>query len=585
MVLHIQLGQMDTSLALKAAAEMFIGGQASDAVSVADQLIKIEPQNPLNWFMKLTISHATGNKDEFNQVVQEARNALSNRLVEIVDQIDSSAGGPQATTRPIDSEGPYPLPDLNVAILQANQGNPLKDELITALFHLSTLEIYFAQQPGAVDNLIQALTLMLPKDNPDLTRVLGWRDLAQGKIDDARAKLSTIAAGDPLAQLGLVKITAMDPAQKQMAQSMGRKLITDYPSGVVGAILWEGMRGMRVSIVPNKEAEALRQELGNFPKDWLKVLEQPQNFYQIHAEPLAIAREYSEPLLARVKITNLGDQDLTIGPDGILKPDLWFNAEVKGITDQSFAGVAFDRLAGPMVLHGRQSSSQVVRLDQGDLRRLLASNPVIAMQVYGAVLTNPMEATDGRLMSAPGGYGVKFTKVFSRSAAPLEGSGPQRVLKAIASGEPEQKMAAVNLVAAYIQIMEMQKTNADRRADAITMMGNAIETARSSDNPAVSAWAGYTSLELASGDDRASIARELASDPDWRHRLIVGAALPELPIDLQREIAVGLSTDPEPSVRNLGAAWVEFNALGGVMAPRTPATAPSAPPATLPASP
>jgi hypothetical protein len=117
------------------------------------------------------------------------------------------------------------------------------------------------------------------------------------------------------------------------------------------------------------------------------------------------------------------------------------------------------------------------------------------------------------------------------------------------------------------------------------MMGNAIETARSSDNPAVSAWAGYTSLELASGDDRASIARELASDPDWRHRLIVGAALPELPIDLQREIAVGLSTDPEPSVRNLGAAWVEFNALGGVMAPRTPATAPSAPPATLPASP
>jgi tetratricopeptide (TPR) repeat protein len=593
MVLSMHKGRMDTSLALRAGAEMFIAGQTADATNLVDQLTKVEPGNPLNWFLKLAVSRSAGNKDQFDKAVQQARNALSNRLVEIVDEIDGPAGGPQATTRPIESEAPYQLPDLNVAILQVNQGNPLKNDFITALFHLATLEIYFAQQPDAADKLIQALTLTLPKDNPDLTRVLGLRDLAAGKTEDARAKLLTIAAGDPLAQLGLVKITALNPAQKQMAQSMGRKLMTDYPSGVMGAILWDGMHGMKVSMVPSKEADALRQELGNFPKDWLKIFQEPQNFYQIHAEPLAIAREFSEPMLARVKITNLGDLDLTVGPDGILKQDLWFNAQVKGITDQSFAGVAFDRLAGPIVLHARQSTSQIVRLDQGELKHFMMSNPVVAMQVQGSVMTNPTEAPDGRLLSGPGGYGVKFTKAFSRSPAPAEGSGPQRVLRTIAAGEPEQKMAAINLIAAYIQIIESQKPSDDVVKGLVTPMVNAIATARTSDNPAVSAWAGYTSLELAGGDDRASVARELAADPDWRHRLIAGAALPDLSKELQREIAMELSTDTEPSVRDIGTSWLEFNALGGTMTSNAPTSMPvahpagpaAAPPAGPPASP
>jgi hypothetical protein len=146
-------------------------------------------------------------------------------------------------------------------------------------------------------------------------------------------------------------------------------------------------------------------------------------------------------------------------------------------------------------------------------------------------------------------------------------------------------MAAINLITAYIQIIESQKPSAETVKNLLTPMANAIALARSSENPAVSAWAGYISLELSGGDDRASIARDMAADPDWRHRMLAGAAIPEFPSDVQREIVRQLSVDPEPSVRQMAAAWVEFNALGGTMTRSEPTSMPVAPPPPPPATP
>jgi hypothetical protein len=176
-------------------------------------------------------------------------------------------------------------------------------------------------------------------------------------------------------------------------------------------------------------------------------------------------------------------------------------------------------------------------------------------------------------MSSPGGYSVKFTKVFSRSGSPLEGSGRQHVLKAVAEGTPEVKMAGINLCAAYAQIVRAQKTHQDDLKPLLASFMEAIEKARASDNPAVSAWAGYTLFALAD-EDRPAIARELATDPDWRHRQVAAAVLGVLPGDVQKEIATTLSTDPEPSVRKLAKAWLDFITLGGNLSPAGPTTSP-----------
>ena len=55
-----------------------------------------------------------------------------------------------------------------------------------------------------------------------------------------------------------------------------------------------------VKIVTSSQADALKEEIARFPKDWLRIIDQPKRFYTVRVEPVSIARSYGEPLLARV---------------------------------------------------------------------------------------------------------------------------------------------------------------------------------------------------------------------------------------------------------------------------------------------
>ena len=58
-----------------------------------------------------------------------------------------------------------------------------------------------------------------------------------------------------------------------------------------------------------------------------------------------------DPLLAQLTIQNNTNFDLTIGRDGVLKPDLWFDAQLRGIAEKTLTGVATDQIGKEVVLH------------------------------------------------------------------------------------------------------------------------------------------------------------------------------------------------------------------------------------------
>ncbi len=557
--LGMRQGHPDLNLALRTAAELFVAGDKQGSTNLTDQLIRVDPNNPANWFLKLVITRAAGNKDDVAKVMQQAMNVMSNRVVEVINSAGNSSDAP-ATTRPITTEGPYPLPDLGLTVSRINQGgsSELRNAFISAVTDLATLGVYFAQDAEMSAKLIARLKAVVPDDSPTLARLQGWNYLIQGKRDEAKVKLSAIAAQDPLAELGLVRLTAMNPDDKQTAASMGRKLIADYPSGLIAALLWDGLQDLNPKIIPGNQADALKEELDRFPKDWLKITDTPQGFYSLRAEPLAVARSYSEPLLARLTIQNLTDSDLTLGPDGIIKQDLWFNAQIKGIVEQTFGGTAYDRIAGPLVLKGRQHTSQIVRLDQGVLQQFITSEPRVALEVYGSVLTNPVPAPGGAIASGPAGYGVQFTRVFDRAAAPVDGPAPRKAMDDLSTGNPAQKITAMNLLSAYVQLIRAAKDSNDSTRQVATLFTDAINKVQNDPVPAVSAWAGYVSAVLSDVAHRQNIIHDLAQDPDWRHRLVSLLAIDGIPATTQKEIAAGLSSDPEPSVRASARARLFF---------------------------
>ena len=187
------------------------------------------------------------------------------------------------------------------------------------------LEGYFAEQPDTAGQLVDALAKVLPDDAPELARLRGWNDLLAKKTDDAKAKFTTVVTRDPLAELGLIKIMLDSPTDHATAESMGRRLLQEHPSGLMGALLWEQLHSEHVRLITTTQADALRDALSQFPTALQNAVEQPQNIYAVHVTPHMIGSYCDDPVLADVRIQNLSDNDLTIGSDGLLRREMIFS--------------------------------------------------------------------------------------------------------------------------------------------------------------------------------------------------------------------------------------------------------------------
>ncbi len=574
--LSFSQGRPDFDAVRNCAIEMMLSDQAPEAANLMEQLTKAQPENSANWFVRLAILRFLGDKDDFQPALGQAINVMCNHLVEAVNLIGGTSG-PAPTTRPIISQGPYPLPELALTVAQVNQHGTRQAKAIfeQALLNLSMLDTYFAEQPDAAAGLLDALGAVMPDNSPQLARLQGWCDLIAGKPDQAKAKFTPIAAIDPMAELGLIKLMAANVPDQPIAAIRGRRLLAQYPAGLNACIIWEALRDLHIKVIPSGQADALKSQIDRFPKQLLNIASQPQDFYAVHAEPINVARRYAEPLLARLTIQNLTDNDLTIGPDGMIQRGLVFSATIRGVQDQSFAGTAFDQIAGPLVLPARQSTSQEIRLDQGPLRQYLLAIPTVAMEVYGSVMTNPSAGPKETLIPGPAGYAVQFTRVFSRTATPVNSPQLHEALGDWTDFTPREKFDALELLGKFTQAIEASKQPSTESKELAVSCFETIRRAQNDPLPAVSAWASYITCILDSSG-RMPLLKGMIADPDWRHRELGLAALAPLPLDMQKPLAAQLTDDPEPCVRAHARAALELIAVAAKLPPSSQPTTPPA---------
>jgi hypothetical protein len=602
-------GRPDLEASLDWASELYIGNLQADAAGLVKKLLQYSPDYASAWYLDLILARS-GNLPpaQYAKQLQLATNVMSNRVADAANAVRDAAGpgaagaAPRATTRPIEAEGNLPLPDLKPAMdalaragattQPATVAKPLalaRARFIGAVSDLARLEIVFARQPDAAAPMLDALRQMLPANDPLLAQLTGWQQLVAGRDADATATFTPLVITDPLAAMGLIQLQGKDPKQADQADAEARKLIQDHPDRLVGAFLVEGLTSQRVRLAPKANAIALQALVNKFPLELAKFAGAPGRLYTIHISPLDTGREFGQPLLVNVVLTNFGPADLTVGDDGFIRLGMLFQVVPQFQLQPGQAPVmypAFDGWAGRLVVHHQEQIQQVVRVDQAALLAELDRTAGVIFNIDGKLLTNP----DTRL----GGTVTQFTQPFARTSVnvnevarcvTLLENGPAGGNGAAGGGVPDggggghlDKITALGELKAYVMLVRAENRVVDPKvARDVMAVVNAVHRARNEPVvAAVSAWAGYAEFSLISEPDRVTLVRYLAADPDWRHRLIALLLAPALnDRAVTRQVVKLLSADPQSCVRAYALA---DQGLLDLNVPLTPTTMPAAAP-------
>jgi tetratricopeptide (TPR) repeat protein len=517
-----------------------------------------------------------------------------------------------STTQPADLIGDITTDTPQVRDLQ-NRASAGDKELkfaagyTAALADLTFYYAYFDPQPANANKLLDCLRTLKPAGDLELTRLEGFTFLADGKQDEAKVKFSAVAAHDPLSRMGLI---LMEPAGDATSADAA-KLVTDHPAGVLGAILLDALRDKGGKPLPTSDSSAVAAEAAAFPVRMLDLLDRSHTpeFYSLVAQPVHVAVGYDEPALVRVTIKNTGDYDLSLGADAAIRSDLWFDVLAQAGSNPFFPGVAFDHIAGPLVLKAHHvadpGSDQIIRVDTGPLVPFLTDRPTLAVSMLFSVLTNPIGQQSG-VAPGPGGYRKQFSAPIERKASPI--ASPklvQDLLNPVANGRIDQKIHSIELLTDYVLVLQgriagLQKQQSpaaeaaggdqpagntgagalppppgDAAASAgpdlkarqqeiqdmqgvIGVFSGTIRAALRDPSPIVRYWAQAKLALLTSPALRKETAAVMLQGKDWEQRMLGLMVANDLPPATGKSLAQSLANDPVSYVKDFAAATIEL---------------------------
>jgi hypothetical protein len=238
------------------------------------------------------------------------------------------------------------------------------------------------------------------------------------------------------------------------------------------------------------------------------------------------------------------------------------------VFEQYLTGVAIDRLNGKVVLHPKDSISQIVRADQDGLATVLSNNPSVEVPLYLSALTNPVTQAAG-IIPGPGGYRAQFTKPVERGPSPLNDPTVQTLYTQIVSGSPDVRMHNIDLLGTYIRYFRAHGDDSSKNK--ATEMSEMIHKSTGDPFASVRAQASFVTATLAEPNAAAAMVQRMLGDSSFAMRVLGLQALPIVyPPAKQKQAAAALAKDdPDPIVKQLAASMVEVADLPPTSQPAT----------------
>lgn len=556
------------------AMELAIGNQGTAADGILQAVLTRDPNEVNAAFASLVIATRTGKQDAIDPATDKTKAALMNRLGILSDELNGRMPPADAPA------APPPAPDIaaDVKKLLENPDSDAYTPYASALGDLAWLEVYFRRKPADAETYISSLKQLLPADNMVLTRLDGWSLLADGKKGEAKVKLAAIADQDPFAQLGIILLDEqLSPADQTAAAT---KLLLANSNGLVGAMLVEALRD-KVGLMPaSADAQAIRDELNKFPREWLDILDPSKTakFYSIKASTLKVSHAFGEPMLANITLSNTSEFPLTIGAGGTIHPELWFDVQMRAPVFEMVPGVAIERLTHTQILMPKESITLKLRVDQGPLVAKLNINPAISIPLYFNVLTNPMTQQNG-VVPGPAGYRQTFMPVAERARAPINDKTLNDLFKQLQTGPGNVRLQTLDILASFARALKEQQTpELQRQGNQIL---DVIRAAAGDRAESVRAEARFITAVLSDEATRKGMTRQMLADKSFCERimglqLVQIMAEPSERKDLLKPLA---ENDADVLLKKLAASMIDVADLP------PPSTQPSTQPTDSAAAP
>jgi hypothetical protein len=485
---------------------------------IVDQLIKADGGDVeallLRWIAERGLNETANAEKTQAQLI----NAAANRFIVVRAQL--GAGG--ATTRPVESPDALTLPDLadDLKKLEDDKYEGLLVPYAQTLTDLAWYLTYVAEKPAEAQKLLPALKKILSDTDPTIVRIEGFIGLKQGQKDQAAVKLKAVADKDVLAAMGMVLLDAEKPEEKDKALATGRQLLRLNPSGLLGAILIDGLKAHGIKVVARDDGGAVQEKINAFPKDWLRIIDAPQNFYTLKAEmdDSRVLFPFGEPMFGRISIRNIGTHDITIGPEGVIKDHVWIDVQMRGLVQANVIGVAYEKITDVLVLKPGKAIVFPVRVDQGPLAQQLAMNPQPSLAFYAQVRTNPR----GEGGYGPCGQGAIFANITERTGFALNAESLKTLGTMMSTGKPADKFRGLELLSGQMDAFRNAGVDNDQTRSAKATLLDAIEKTMADPVPAVSTWASFLAAANATDAQKLDVIRErlLADAKDPVRRLL-----------------------------------------------------------------
>lgn len=513
--------QMGREFALLYANELYLTGQPQFLAvtkTITEQLLKGDP-NDVEALLTRWFAERAGNEPEAAAKTQKSLlNAALNRLLVARQQLGNS--GAAATTRPVDSADPIVLPDLSddVKKLQEEKFAAVRDFYEQAVGDLAWYLVLVDNKPDQTQKLLATLKELSSPTDPLVVRLEGWCGMVTGQNDVAWQKLSAASSEDVFAKAGLVLLQAKKEGQKEKAVEGAKQLLAANPSNLLATILTDLLQPLGAKLAPREDAPALKKLIEAFPAQWLGIITDAKSFYTIKAEMEngQVLFPFGEPMNARVWIKNVSQHDITVGADGVIKNDLWFDAQMRGLVQQTFTGAAYERISQKLVLKPGETLEQRVRLDQGTLYQFLMGNPAPTFAFYGQVRTNPR--ADGT--SGPCGYGVQFGSITERAGFSLNQQGLQTLQGLVAGGTPAEKIRSLELLSSLASWLNTPQQASNPQAGQVAkQLLQVLEKSMADPSPGVSTWGAFLTA-VHKSDSRKPVMEKMLSDEDPKRRLL-----------------------------------------------------------------
>ncbi len=563
-----QLGPVDV---LDYIAQLLIADRPEQAQKVSDAALTPDLDVHEVLMVRAAIQRRLGNAQAAEAYRRMARNDLLNRLA----VVRKALGVVGAATRPVDGDlGPIPELAGDVEPFRRAEHPGAKAEYVGLVGLLGWSDAFYTGAAVRPDVERLARHLESLPDSPGnakevAARLAGWAFLLADKKAEAKVKLSAVADRDWMAALGLLR--AQDDAR--VKKETADQLLARQPRGLEGALIWEDVRamGIKTAVPTGKDAPAIRAALDAFPAKLLDIALQPERFYVVRGEPQRVSHAIGEPIWARLTLRNISDYDLTIGGDGAIQPELWIEMQPRGMFANRRGDMWRERVTEQWILRPHQAVSIMVRLDQGDVARVLSDNPLHSVPMAGAVLAN-FNPRLGRLGYA--GQVSELSRLMERAGlAPLE-QGVAKAISGMASAEPPVRMRSIEQLGIASRLLRQAGGAEKRHAE---LLGR-VAGLRTDPDPAVTAWAAWVMAVYGPEGDARQQIEPMLGGADWRMRLMgLAAAARVLPADARKSVCEKtLQTETDRVVKGYAAAMSRATARPAAASPATqPATRPA----------